>query len=220
MRIDSSELYYAQQLANLYKSNSTSSSSSYSTDTSTSALTSSSSTSLVDYLSSSDDDIKSLSSIQFEMMNSSLGQMQRFRSEGNEEMEAFKESADAITDSDEDLTSDEMLELLSNLQASISEMSPEISGLTADTDLESLSEDEISSLFSDVQSSLETLKESGPPPMPPQFGAMMDAYGSSDDDTTFSVETWLEKLQASLDDSEVYSASDLSEILQGIVTDL
>ncbi|MBS7527334.1 hypothetical protein KHM83_11640 [Fusibacter paucivorans] len=214
MRIDSSELYYAQQLANLYKSNS--STSSFSTDRLMSDATDSSS-SLVDFLTSSEDDLKSLSSIQFEMMNSGFGQMQRFRNQGNEVMETFKENADAITEAATDLTSDDQLTLLSNLQASILE---EVGGLTADTDLESLSEEEITALFNDVQSALETMKENGPPPMPPQFGAMMDAYGSNDDETVYSVETWLDKLQASLDDSDVYSASDLSAVLQGIVTDL
>lgn len=215
MRIDSRELYYAQQVANRYKSNT--SFSDFSTDQS---ILSSGSSTLVDYLTSSDDEIKSLSSIQFEMMNSGFGQMQRFKNQGSDAMEAFKESADAITEADDDLTSDEKLAMLSNLQASFSEMFQGIGNMTADTELETLSEDDLTSLFSEVQSALEKMKDNGPPPMPPQFGAMRDAYGSSDDDTTFSVQTWLEKLQASLDDNAVYSASDLGEILQGIVTDL
>lgn len=215
MTIDSTSLYSAQALTNYYRQQLSSTSS----DDDSSSY--SSQVSLLDYLASTsteDTASASLSDIQMDMQSDTRGQMNKFKMEENEEMEAFKTSADAITEeTDEDLTTDEMAALLSSLQENMGEMTPEIASLTADTDISALSDDEITSLFEDVQSSLEEMKANGPEgmgPPPPEMG--MDST-EDDEETEYTLEDWYARLQETLSSSETYSASDIDAAIFDIL---
>jgi len=213
MTIDSTSLYSAQALANYYRQQSTRSTSGEEGASSFST----SEVSLVNYLTQLDNTSFSVADIQTAMQFDTKGQMNKFKMAQNDEMEAFKASSDAIIDlTDEDLTTDDMLALLTNLQESMGDFTPTVSGLNSDTDLATLTEDEVSDLFEEVKSSTETLRANAPegnrPMGPPPGGIGMDSE-EEEDNIELSIEDWFAKLQETFSSDETYSDSDIDAAL-------
>ena len=219
MRINSTDYYQAQQLLKQYQQNSSSSEFALDTVSSASLVNLMSDTTESTNMSSDGNDAinssslgLSLAQIQMDMMTNC---MERMHHGNHEQMEAFKDSADAILDSGLDLSTEDKVDLLSTLQASMTDFSPQIEGLDTDMDLSSMSEDEISALFDSVQDSIEELKNN-PPERQHQFQKVMEAYNETSNSFSLTGDSWLEHLSAILNNEDTYTSNDIDALLETI----
>lgn len=205
-----------QSIINQYQTSETS----FSLDTMTGASSSSESSDSTSSVSSSSSSSASLDSIsatlaEIQMSMMAMG-MEKNQSMEHENMEAFKDNADAILNADDSISTDDKEELLASLQSVLTDFSPLIEGLDASTDLTSLSDEEVDSLFDSVQDAIETLKNN-PPERRQDFMKALEAYDSSSSDVSMSGDLWMEQLNALLSGEDTYSQTDLSDLLDSIV---
>jgi len=207
MIIQSSDLYASQQIANLYRKQTSNE------EEATEVLNTESS--LSEYNINYENEQKNVSEISAEMQNDPKGMNNRMNMT---EAEGTDTIGTIISSDSSELTTDEMTSLLSEIQSNLqTDDTSSVSTLLSEVSLDSLEEDEISDLYADVKTELESGSiPMGPPPMGPP---PTDSVSDEEDLEAEELTDWLSELSDKIKEG-TYTQDEITSLIDDYLTSI